>query len=604
MAAGRDIRAGRAFIEIGAKDRFSAALDRAAQRLHAFGAGVRTLGVRIAGLGAGLVAPFLSAAGLFAKTGSDLNDLSARTGVSTDALQELGFAASLTGASIEDLEKGLAGMARVLFEARAGSADAVESLRALGLSVADLEGLSPDQQFERIGRDLAQVSDATTRAALAMKLFGKSGRVLLPMLADLPALRAEWQKMGIALSGTDIAAADKLGDTWDALKFSLKSVVNLIGASVAPLLTDLAERTAHVASTVGAWINQNRTLVVTALKVAAGVAALGVALIAAGTAIISAAVAAKLLIVSWSGLIAVLAAAKAAMLALLSPVALVIVGITGIAAALIYTSGVGETAVSFLSSKFAALSRVAREAWSGIVDAIAAGDLALAGKIAIAGLRLAWLEGTAEIRTAWAEVVAGLGAMWVNAVAGMQRIWTNLASTVRSTFENVTSWVAKRINEVWGLFDDSFDASAANDILDRQNRGTQADLESSRQRELDAIDRRQSEDLALIGEALTARTKIAEEALAAARAELKALRERAVQARETPPLAGPERPEFDLPGIAETISRKLSTAGAFNLSAAFGLAGGPFANLEKKAEDQIRLLRQIRDNTEAGATFT
>jgi hypothetical protein len=491
----------------------------------------------------------------------------------------------------------------VLHEARGGGADAAESLKALGLSVADLDGLSPDQQFERIGRALAAVTDATTRAALAMKLFGKSGRSLLPMLADLPALRAEWQRMGIALSGSDIAAADTLGDTWDVLRFSLKAVVNIIGASVAPLLTDLAERTAHIARTVGAWINQNRALVVTALKVAAGVAAVGIALIAAGTVIITAAVAVKLLLISWGGLVAALAAAKAAMLVLLSPIALVTVGIAGIAAALIYASGVGHSALSLLSAKFAALSTVARDAWGGIVDAIAAGDLALAGRIAIAGLRLAWLEGTAEIWAAWAELVAGLGSMWVNAVAGMQRIWTNLTTVIRSTFETVTTWVAKRINEVWGLFDSSFDASAANTILDTQNQGTQADLESGRQRELDDIDRRQGEDLAVIGDALAARTKVAEEALAAAREELKALRDRAAQQREMPALAGPDRSDFDLPGIAEEVSRKLSTAGAFNLSAAFGLAGGPFANLEKKAEDQIRLLRQIRDNTEEGAAF-
>ena len=117
MADTRGIRAGRAFVELGVSDRLTAALKRAERKLKAFGESVRSLGLRLAGLGGAALAPLAGAVKLFASAGDTLDKMSLRTGVSVEALSELGFAAEQSGADLQTLENGVRVMQRTLNDA-------------------------------------------------------------------------------------------------------------------------------------------------------------------------------------------------------------------------------------------------------------------------------------------------------------------------------------------------------------------------------------------------------------------------------------------------------------------------------------------------------
>jgi hypothetical protein len=71
-------------------------------------------------------------------------------------------------------------------------------------------------QFKVIGDNLAKVTDATTKASLAIDVFGKSGTQLLPLLADgekgLQALEDRARDLGLTFSQEDADAATKFGD--------------------------------------------------------------------------------------------------------------------------------------------------------------------------------------------------------------------------------------------------------------------------------------------------------------------------------------------------------------------------------------------------------
>ncbi len=69
----------------------------------------------------GRIAPFDLAANAFADTGSQLNDMAARTGVSVEALSELGYAAQRTSSSLEGVEKTIRVMQRTITAAVNGS---------------------------------------------------------------------------------------------------------------------------------------------------------------------------------------------------------------------------------------------------------------------------------------------------------------------------------------------------------------------------------------------------------------------------------------------------------------------------------------------------
>jgi len=61
-------------------------LNDASKRLDTFGKSLQGIGTKMAMLGAGVVAPLAGAAKVFADMGSDMVDMSQRTGVSVEAL--------------------------------------------------------------------------------------------------------------------------------------------------------------------------------------------------------------------------------------------------------------------------------------------------------------------------------------------------------------------------------------------------------------------------------------------------------------------------------------------------------------------------------------
>ncbi|MCC7409177.1 MAG: hypothetical protein IT442_14010, partial [Phycisphaeraceae bacterium] len=208
------IRAGRAYVELFAdSSKLIRGLRLAQAKLEAFGKTVRGLGLKMTALGAAMVAPMFAATKVFAGMGDDLAKMSARTGVSVESLSELGFAAELSGMSMEDLETSLRKMQKTLVEAASGSAGAVDALAKLGLTADDLRGLSPDEQLKRIADRLASIRDPALRAALAMEVFGKTGTKLLPLMADgaagIEALQHQAREMGLTISTQDAKAAER-----------------------------------------------------------------------------------------------------------------------------------------------------------------------------------------------------------------------------------------------------------------------------------------------------------------------------------------------------------------------------------------------------------
>jgi len=287
MAAASGIRAGAAYVELFVKDsRLVKGLNAAAARLKAFGASITALGAKLAGLGVTLALPFLGAAKLFADMGSDMKDMSDRTGVAVEALSELRYAAEQSGSGAEDLEKGLRTMSRNIVEAARGSKEARKGFARLGLTIADLTGLSPDQQFELIADRLAAVQNPINRATIALEIFGKTGANLVPLLSSgaegIQELRRQANSLGLTMSTEDAEAAEAFGDALSTLWRSLKQVAFMVGAALAPTLKDIAEWFTRVAANLSGWIDENREVITVIAAVITGIVGVGVALMVLG----------------------------------------------------------------------------------------------------------------------------------------------------------------------------------------------------------------------------------------------------------------------------------------------------------------------------------
>jgi hypothetical protein len=84
------------------------------------------------------------------------------------------------------IDKGLARLASSIREADQGVATYKDSFDALGLSVRDSQGnlKSTEQVFGEISDRFADMPDGITKAALAMELFSRQGRKLIPLLNE------------------------------------------------------------------------------------------------------------------------------------------------------------------------------------------------------------------------------------------------------------------------------------------------------------------------------------------------------------------------------------------------------------------------------------
>lgn len=594
MAAGNasGIRAGRAYVELGADDKLSAALDNAKKKVKEFGdaasavgAGVQTAGLAIMAAGTAIVGS-LGAAGLaFAKIGSDLNDISARTGMSVEALSELQFVFAQTGVEAADLESGIKKMQKAVVEAANGSQGANDTLARLGLSIEDLAGMTPEEMLTAFAQALSQVTNPTERAALSMDIFGKAGTKLLPVLAqggeEILKMRESARAMGLTVSTEAALAADELDDSIGALTATARKLVFEIGSALAPTFLGIVNVLQGIASATIEWIRNNRDAVVTALAVGAAlvaigavIATLGGGLVAIGAVISATATLLGFLASAWGVVTAVATTAWAAMT---GPVGLVVAGVAAIGATLLYVTGVLGQVADYFGQVFAALANDLSATWGGVRDALAAGDLALAGEIALQGLKVVWLRVLNEIKGFWNA--------WVYDLAGA---FTVIEVTAREIFAAIVNGivsgvlrVVQALAEVTGI-----GSEAAKRLKDDYERGVAAD-NAAREREL-------QDRIAALESERAAATSANQAELDAARAELDRLREQAADARKAsdekraapPPIAPPDfepiEVKIDEPKVeaikaasekVERVDRSLRTAGTFNFAAAAGLVG-------------------------------
>ncbi len=170
----------------------------------------------------GAVAATVTAAGIFfavkkvSQLGDQMDKMSKRTGIGTEELSRFAFAAELSGTSIESLEKAVKRMAAVILDGEQGLKTATDSFDALGIKMEDVSNKTPEQQLNVFLEALAQVENASTRAALAQEIFGRAGTQLLPMLSDgvkgLKAMKAEADKLGIVITKEQAEEAARFVD--------------------------------------------------------------------------------------------------------------------------------------------------------------------------------------------------------------------------------------------------------------------------------------------------------------------------------------------------------------------------------------------------------
>lgn len=245
--------------------------------LQKFGKSMQKVGASFAVVGGAITAALGVAVKSLANAADVADDTAKRTGLTVEAVQELGYVAKMTGSNLATVEVALRTMQKGLTDSGTESAAFTSALETLGLSLAELRAMNPQAQFDALSQAIAGVTDPSQRAGLAMTVFGRAGTALLPMLAEgadgIAKLKDEAHKYGYVMSQEVAEAGSNFNDNLDRLKGSLGGLAQQVVAGLLPTLNSLVKCAADVVAGIKEWINNNPNLVSTLAHVAASVGA-------------------------------------------------------------------------------------------------------------------------------------------------------------------------------------------------------------------------------------------------------------------------------------------------------------------------------------------
>lgn len=191
--------------------------------------------------------------------GDEIAKAAKNIGVTAEELQELKFAAEISGAGMKDVQTAIQRMGKGMNDAiRTGTGPFADALAQMGVRMEEFDGLNPVERFEKLSTALKGVKDSSEQAALAQDLFGRGGKTLIPLLetggAGIRALREEAIELGLAYSNETAAASEEFIDSQLRLKTVLTNIKNAVGAELMPVIQGVIDTTRK-------WFSANRELI-------------------------------------------------------------------------------------------------------------------------------------------------------------------------------------------------------------------------------------------------------------------------------------------------------------------------------------------------------
>ena len=207
MAGARDIRAGKAYVEVGAKDNMAGALARAAAKLKAFGASVQAVGSQMAALSAVAATPFVASTVAFASFEQTMARVKALTNANAGDFKRLGDEAKRLGeTTVFSASQAAEAMS---YFALAGY-DVDKILGAIGptLNLAAAGQLGMAQSADIVAKIMSGMGVPVTQVAHAVDVLTKA---MTTANTDLPMLGEAMKYVGPIAKTAGVAFEEVVG---------------------------------------------------------------------------------------------------------------------------------------------------------------------------------------------------------------------------------------------------------------------------------------------------------------------------------------------------------------------------------------------------------
>lgn len=174
------------------------------------------------------------------QTADDLNTMAKQTGLSTEELQKMQYAADLIDVPVDTITGSLKKLKKNMTST---SKDTQKAWEDLGITLKDNvtgEFRNIDDVFYDTVAALSNIDNETERDIVAMQLFGKSADELAGIIDDggeaLKRLGEEAKNKGVIISQEDLDSANELNDALDQLKAEATGAFAQLGTELAQML--------------------------------------------------------------------------------------------------------------------------------------------------------------------------------------------------------------------------------------------------------------------------------------------------------------------------------------------------------------------------------
>lgn len=437
------IRAGRAFVEIFADaTNLQKGLKAAQSHVQAMGSAISSVGAKLGAAGGAITVPFMLAAKQFAEAGSELLNMSIRTGVSIKSLSTLTYVAKQTGLDIGTVELAMRKMARAITAGSLESMQAEKTFAKLGLSINDLLNMKPEDQFAMISKRIAEIPNPTARAGAAMMIFGRSGTMLLPLIEDLNKLTQEAKDFGLVATREGAESAHKLERSFNLLGITLKKITGVIGATLAPELIEWNRAMARCAKTAKDFIAAHKDIIQTAFKVAVGMTAAGTAIGLLGASFIA--------LGSVLGTVASgLGLVGKVLGTIVTLPELIVVSLGAMGVYFASRSKIAVKSIDQIRDAFSTLGKDAQSALGGLSNAIKAGNIELAMKILVASIKVEWAKLTVSMSDQWTEFTNLFQNTFAIASTNIAKRWISTVDSIKIELDTLAVKAKKFLEQEW-----------------------------------------------------------------------------------------------------------------------------------------------------------
>lgn len=190
----------------------------------------------------------------------DMITLSTKTGISTEKLQEYGYAARFVDTEVSTITGSMQKLTKNMASTSETTQDA---FKKLGVSVTDSKGRMKETEtvFWQAIDALGKVANETERDQIAMTIFGKSAQELNPLIkagSDAWYQYAdEAKKAGLVLSDDAMGALGSFNDGLQRVDATVDSLKNQLAAALAPALTTVADAVANAGQKFTQWLQSS-----------------------------------------------------------------------------------------------------------------------------------------------------------------------------------------------------------------------------------------------------------------------------------------------------------------------------------------------------------